>query len=108
MNTYKNKNQELQAKIMALETKKTNELLALKMEFDAAITQLKPSSLLHRAIEDIKETPKAKKNLFEILISITGGYFSKKLLVGKSNGIFKSLLGYAVQYVSTKIIQKKI
>ncbi|MFB9057406.1 hypothetical protein ACFFU9_11710 [Mariniflexile ostreae] len=108
MKVYKNKNQELDARIAALETKRDNELLALKMEANVALTELRPSKLLKRAFTDVKEAPEAKKDLFEILVSLAGGYLSKKLVVGKSNGIFKNLLGYAVQYLSTKIISKKI
>ncbi|ALJ05133.1 hypothetical protein APS56_08340 [Pseudalgibacter alginicilyticus] len=108
MKTYKNKNQELQAKIIDLENKKTQEFLALKTELNTAYAQLKPSNLLKRAVTDIKEKPETKNNLFEILISLTGGYVSKKLLVGKSNSLIKNILGYAVQYVSTKVISKTI
>lgn len=108
MKVYKNKNEELDARILALETKQRNEFLALKMELNEAVEQLRPSQLLHRAITDVREAPKAKKSLLEIVLSIAGGYFSKKLIVGKSNNIFKNLLGYAVQYVSTKVISKKI
>lgn len=108
MKTYKNKNQELQARIIAVENKQKQDYLALKTEINTAYTELRPSKLLYRAINDIKEEPISKNNLFEVLISLTGGYVSKKLLVGKSNNLFKNLLGYAVQYISTKVISKNI
>tara|TARA_R110002096_G_scaffold431563_1_gene646970 strand:- start:10218 stop:10547 length:330 start_codon:yes stop_codon:yes gene_type:complete len=108
MTVYKSKNQELEARIMALENKQKVQFSVLKTELNHAYLQLKPSKLLSRAIEDIKETPKAKKNLFEVLISVAGGYFSKRLIVGKSNSMFKSLFGYTIQYLSTKVISKSI
>lgn len=108
MKTDKNKYQELRDKISVTEKKQKEDFLILKTELNKAYNELKPSSLLNRAIADIKEEKVAKNNLFEALISLTGGYVSKKLLVGKSNSLVKNLMGYAVQYVSTKIISKNI
>lgn len=108
MKTYKNKRLELEAKITALEIEQHQDFKALKKELNNAYDQLRPSKLLNRAILDIKDEKETKNNLLEVLISITGGYFSKKLLIGKSNGMFKSLMGYAVQYFFTKIISKNI
>ena len=61
MKAYKNKNHELDARILALEIKKKNEFLALKMELNATYDQFRPSKLLQRAIADIRESPEAKK-----------------------------------------------
>ncbi|MDD7886615.1 hypothetical protein [Flavivirga sp. 57AJ16] len=108
MKVYKNKSQELEAKIIALENKQKNEFSVLKNELNMVYGELRPSQLLNRALMDLKKSPNTKNNLFEITVSVLGGYFSKKLLIGKSNNIFKSLLGYAVQYVSTKVISKNI
>ena len=108
MKTYKNKRLELEAKITALEIEQHQDFKALKKELNNAYDQLRPSKLLNRAILDIKDEKETKNNLLEVLISITGGYFSKKLLIGKSNGMLKSLMGYAVQYFFTKIISKNI
>ena len=75
---------------------------------DETYQEFRPSRLLIRVLIDIKEEPEIKGNLFESLISLTGGYFLKKIVVGKSHSVFKNLLGYAVQYFTTKIISNNI
>tara|TARA_R110000868_G_scaffold37619_4_gene132844 strand:- start:1239 stop:1571 length:333 start_codon:yes stop_codon:yes gene_type:complete len=108
MRNYKNQNQILEDKIINLENKRHENLKALKIQFDTTYQELRPSRLLIRALNDIKEEPEVKGNLFESLISLTGGYLSKKILVGKSHSVFKNLLGYVVQYFTTKIISQNI
>ena len=105
---YKNKSEELEARIVALEAKKAIQYQVLKAELNTTYQQLRPSSLLYRALTDINKEPKVKDNLVESIVSIVGGYLSKKVIMGKSNNIFKNILGYAFQYISTKIISKKI
>lgn len=108
MKTYKNKSRELQDRIIALENKRKNEFAVLKIQSQIAYQELSPTSLLNRAVTDIKESQNAKGNIFETALSVVGGYLSKKIFVGKSNSLFKSILGYAVQYASTKFISKNI
>ena len=104
----KNQIQILEQKISNLERKREENLLALKVQFQITYHELRPSRLLIRALNDIKEEPEIKGNLFESLISLTGGYISKKIWVGKSHSIVKNLFGYVVQYITTKIISKTI
>ncbi|WP_338357028.1 hypothetical protein [Yeosuana marina] len=108
MKNYRNQNQILESKIINLENKRSENLKELKIQFDTSYQELRPSRLLIRALNDIKEEPKVKSNLFESLISLAGGYLSKQLLVGKSKSIIKNLLGFTLQYFTTKIISKNI
>lgn len=108
MRNYRDQSQVLEDKIIHLERKRNKDLKELKIQFGTASQELRPSRLLIRAFNDIKEAPEVKGNLFESLISLTGGYLSKKILVGKSKSIIKNLLGFTLQYVTTKIISKNI
>ena len=108
MKLYKNQNQLLEAKIAALQIQQAKNLKDLRTHIDLTYQELMPSNLLNRALNDLKEAPEFKSNLFQSLISISGGYLSKKLLIGKSNNIFKKLLGFATQYLATKYISKYI
>ncbi|WP_339917398.1 hypothetical protein [Yeosuana marina] len=108
MRNYRNQNQILESKIINLENKRSENLKELKIQFDTSYQELRPSRLLIRTLNDIKEEPKVKSNLFESLISLAGGYLSKQLLVGKSKSIIKNLLGFTLQYFTTKIISKNI
>ena len=101
-------NQLLDSKMIALEKKQKKDFDELKFQFDTTYQELRPSRLLHRAFEDIKEEPKIKNNVFEGLLSIVGGFLSKKLFVGKSNSTFKNLLGYTIQYITSSFISKKL
>lgn len=108
MKNYNNQSQVLEAKILALENKKRIKTRELKTQLDITYQELRPSKLLNRALTDIKEEPEIKSNIFESVLSLVGGYLSKKIIVGKSNSIFKNLLGYGIQYLATKIISKNI
>ena len=87
MRNYKNQNQILVDKILVLENKKQENLKELKEQLKTTYQELRPSKLLIRALNDIKDEPEVKGNLFEALISVTGGYLSKKIWVGKSRSI---------------------
>lgn len=108
MNKYISQSQLLDAKIIALEKNQKKHLEELKFQFDKTYQELRPSKLIYRAINDVKEAPEIKNNLFETLISLAGGLLSKKILVGKSKSVFKNLLGYTIQYITTLFISKKI
>lgn len=104
----KNQSQILEEKIINLEKERIENLKRLKIQFHSTYQELRPSSLLIRVLNDIKKEPLLKGHLFESLISITGGYLSKKMWVGNSHSIVKNLVGYVLQYLTTKIILKKI
>ena len=108
MKSHNNQSQILQEKITNLEKKRTENLERVKIQFNSTYQELKPSRLLIRIFKDIKEEPQLRSHLFESIISITGGFLSKKIWVGNSHSKFKNLFGYAMQYVTTKIILKKI
>lgn len=108
MTRFKDQNQLLDTKIRELQLKRERDFQILKLQFETTTEELRPSRLLSRAINDVREEPQAKNNLFESLLSLGGGYFSKKILVGKSNSVFKNLIGYTIQYFTTKFISKNL
>lgn len=108
MRNYRNQNQILENKIIYLESKRHESLKVLSIQLETTYQELRPSRLLTRALMDIKEAPEIKGNLFESLISLSGGYLSKKLFVGKSKSIIKQVLGFTIQYFTMKIISKNI
>lgn len=108
MKNYRNQSQLLEAKILALETKQKLKIREIKTQLDVTYQELRPSRLLNRVFNDLKEDPKVKGNVLESVLSLAGGYLSKRILVGKTHSIFTNLFGYGVQYLATKIISKKI
>lgn len=108
MKTYKSQNEKLDRAIAELELQRTLKFLELKQQLNLTYESIKPINILKQSLVDFKESTDVKSNLFQSVISIAGGYFSKKLLVGKSHSTFKKIVGYIVQYGVTNFISKKV
>jgi hypothetical protein len=108
MGKYKLNNQKLDILLVDLEMRKRVDFEDLKLQFDSTLNSLKPMKLLTDSFTDFKEIPDIRNNFLSSAVSIVGGYFSKKLLLGKSNSFIKKALGYALQFGITKLISKKV
>lgn len=71
------------------------------------LVSLKPTNLLKTTIHEVQESTELKHNLFKVALGLGAGYFSRKLVVGKSAGIVKKAIGTALQYGVTQFISKK-
>ena len=94
--------------ILLLEARRKNEYEDLRIQFYESSENFRPINIIKQTIKDFREIPEVKTNLFETLISVTGGYFSKRLIIGKSNSFIKMVLGYVLQYSVTNFISKKV
>jgi hypothetical protein len=99
--------EELKTAILELENKKTAEELALKDQFQKTYETYKPANILKNTLEEVSESPKFRKNLFNVVLGLGVGLLSKKLVVGKSAGLVKKVLGTALQYGMTSIVANK-
>lgn len=108
MKTYKNESERIDKMIDDLELQRDYELEDLKSSVGDVLNSLKPMNLLNQALVDIRDTPDIRKNILESVISVAGGYFSKKLLFGNTDSIFKKIMGNVVQFGMTNFISKKI
>ena len=108
MKSYKNQNEELDKAIELLEYQRDLKFESLKQQLVLTYESVKPINILNQTLIDFKESSQIKTNLMQSLVSLAGGYFSKKLLVGKSHSIFKKIAGYLVQYGVTNFISKKV
>lgn len=106
MASYKNQNTDLDIAIARLQRERDLKLEELKEQLSVTYESAKPINLLKGALEDFKQIPSS--NLVQSLISIGGGYLSKKLVMGKSDSIFKTIIGYGLQYGLTNFISKKV
>lgn len=107
MMSYKNQNTLLDEAIARLEREREIKFEALKDQMHVTFQSMKPVHLLNGVLEDIKELPEVRANIFQLAISLVGGYFSKKLLLGKSNSVFKKILGSVIQFGVTNFVSKK-
>lgn len=71
------------------------------------LVSLKPTNLLKTTIHEVQESTELKHNLFKVALGLGAGYFSRKLVVGKSAGLVKKAIGTALQYGVTQFISKK-
>lgn len=108
MKTYKNQSERLDDLILQMEEKRSSDFVQMRSQFHLVYNELKPVNLLNQALVDIRETPYVRKNLLESVVSIAGGYLSKRMIMGESNSFFKKILGYGLQYGMTYFISKKI
>lgn len=107
MKTYKNHSEELGKAIAHLEYKKQLQSIDFKLQLDSTYESFKLVNILNQTLSEFKESSQIKLNLFQSVLSLAGGYISKKLLIGRSNTTFKNILGYVVQYGVTRFISKK-
>ena len=98
---------ELIAAIKRLERKRTLMEENLKDEFHAILENLRPKNIIKNTIHEVQESTELKHNLLKIAVGLGAGYFSKKLIVGKSAGIIKKALGTALQYGITNFVARK-
>ena len=98
---------ELAIAIKRLERKKRMMEESLEDEVHAMLESMKPANILKHTLEEVRESTELKHNLFKVVLGLGVGYFSRKLIVGKSAGIVKKVLGTALQYGITQFVVKK-
>jgi len=98
---------ELETAIKRLERKKVLLEEEIKDDFHAVLQSLKPANILKNTIQEVQQSADLKHNLFKVALGVGAGYFSRKLVVGKSAGIVKKVLGAALQYGITNFVAKK-
>lgn len=108
MKPPKNQIQLLDDAILLLESKRKKEFEDLKAQFHKTTESFKPINIFHQTVKDFIEPSAVKSNLLQTILSISVGYFSKKMLVGKSNSLLKNIFGYVLQYSVTNFISKKV
>lgn len=107
-NKQNHKQQKIHNSIAFLKEKKAQQLLEVKQQFATTARNLKPSTVIKKTIMDLYEEPKLKTTVLNSTLSLITGMLSRKLVIGKSNSLVKSILGYFVQFATTKIVSNKI
>jgi hypothetical protein len=82
------------------------EWIAIKEEFSELKTSLNPLNIIRRTFNELNENVGLKSDLAQSAISIGLGYMAKKLVVGKTNSIFKNIFGSLLQLVVTTMVSK--
>ena len=98
---------DLATAIKRLERRKMIMEEGLKDEFHVMLEGLKPANILRNTIHEVQASTELKHNILKVALGLGAGYFSRKLVVGKSAGIVKKVLGTALQYGITNFVAKK-
>ncbi|MEP7250837.1 MAG: hypothetical protein ABI683_00610 [Ginsengibacter sp.] len=98
---------ELETAIKRLQRKVELQEADLQDQFHSILVSLKPTNILKTTIHEVQESPELKHNLFKVALGLGAGYFSRKMVVGKSAGIVKKAIGTALQYGITQFVAKK-
>lgn len=98
---------DLEVAIKRLERKKALMEEDLKDYGHTILESLKPTNILKNTIHEVQESTELKHNLLKVALGLGAGYFSRKLIIGKSAGLVKKALGTALQYGITNFVAKK-
>lgn len=97
---------QLNQRIKLLETRQDEEWCSIKDEIDDIKENLKPLNLIRNTVAEINETVGFKSSLAQSAMSIGLGFLAKRFIVGKSDSMFKGILGSIVQLVVTNLVSK--
>jgi hypothetical protein len=98
---------DLSTAIKRLERRKMVMEEDLKDHFHSLMETLKPKNILKNTLEEVQESTPLKHNLLKLAVGLGAGYFSRKMVIGKSAGIIKKALGTALQYGVTQFVASK-
>ncbi len=102
-----NNSAELRENIKRLEQHQQQQKDNLAEEFYATYQSLMPINILKSSINKVVHSPGAVDNIVNAGISIGLGLLSKKVMIGKSAGIAKKLLGTAMELGVASLVSKK-
>jgi hypothetical protein len=98
----------LKEMIKVLEEKQVEEGQILKEQLIKTYENLKPANIVKNLVKEFYSSENLKDELIATAISVTSGFITKKLVVGKSNNQILKLVGLAIQFGMTSLVSKKI
>lgn len=97
---------DLEAAIIRLKHKKDLQTDQVKNQFNEAVDSLKPINLLKSSLNKVVHSPGLVEKIINATVGLGAGVLSKKLLIGKSTGIVKKILGTALEFGVAGLISK--
>lgn len=88
----------LDERIKQLEAQKQEELFDLKDQFQSLIENVKPANLIKQSLGGIYNNALDKTTIIKGVTSLVVGFFTKKIVVGKSSNAVKKMFGNIIQY----------
>lgn len=101
-----NQNDLLDQKIAQLTIQHKQELIDMKNQFQLVQESFSPSNIIQEGLQGFYQTVTNKENLLSTVLSIVGGYVSKKVVIGSSDNPIKKVIGNVLQFVVTSYLAK--
>lgn len=98
---------ELRQAIVQLEYERAVQKKLMKEQFQIAIDHLKPANIIRSTFKDLSATPGFMESIYGTTMGIASGYLTRKIIVGKSNNLFKNILGSILQSGVSSAVSKK-
>jgi hypothetical protein len=98
---------DLKAAILELQDRKRREQQVLVDNFHSVKESMKPANLLKSTFHKVKESPGITGTVLKATLGLGVGLLSKKLLLGKSPGFVRRMIGSAIQMGVTGLVAKK-
>lgn len=97
---------DLRAAIIELENKRQEQKRQLAISYHSVTESLKPMNLIKSTFKTVKDSPGLTGSLLNAGIGLGIGLLSKKMLIGKSAGLLKRVLGPAIQMGVAGLVTK--
>jgi hypothetical protein len=95
---------ELEDAIEQLQRKAALQKEALGTQFNVMVESLKPANLLKSAVHNMAEKPGLVNTALGTTVAMGAGALSKKLIMGKSGGLIKKLLGGVAEFAISRAV----
>jgi len=96
----------LKESIRLLEIRQEEEGQILKAQFRLTYDSLKPINFIKNSLKDLTESVEIKTGVFETIVSILTGYFTKKIMVSSKSNLFTKIFGALLQFGVTSVLAK--
>jgi hypothetical protein len=93
--------------IAALEDKREREKQGIVDSFHGITDSLRPLQLIKRAYHKVQLPAGLAGNVVKVISVVGIGFVSKKLLLGKSNGLIKKMAGLLIELGVADLLTKK-
>ena len=93
--------------IAALEEKRDRERKGIEDSFHSITESLRPLQLIKRAYNKVQLPSALSDNVVKVMSAVGIAFVSKKLLMGKSNGLIKKMAGLLIELGVADLLTKK-
>jgi hypothetical protein len=100
------KREALREAITLLQTKQAYDMAQLKGQFQVVKESLSPMNMVKSALSEVSSSQDIKGNILNNIIGMATGFFSKKIVFGKTHNPAKMALGALLEFAVANVVSK--